>query len=111
MFKKETLEFLLYGKTKRPELSKLTREAILQIFDFLIEAFREILITRAGAGEILVSPGLALDTAQAAAYDEEGLMDRIELLSEFKEKFSEQVNIKLGLSVFWDAWAVTSSFK
>ncbi len=103
--KRETLEYLLYGKTKHPDLSKLTREAILQIFDFLIGAYREILITRAGAGEILPSSGLILDRDAIAAYDdEETLADRIELLSKFKEKFSAQVNIKLGLSVFWDAW-------
>jgi len=105
MLKRQTFDHLLYGRSKHPDLSKLDRETILEVFDYLIESFRELLITRTGAGEILESSGLGLDRQELATYhDEDALIDRIELLGEFKQKFLDQANVKLALSVFWDEW-------
>src|SRR3989338_652737 len=50
------IEFVLNGgRSKAPDLTKLDRETIGKIFDQAINYFRELLVFRSGAGEILVS--------------------------------------------------------
>ena len=102
--KAQVLAHILYGHGARPELSKLERAQIVEIFDHQIAAFREMLLVRAGVAEILDEPGLLPERSRAASgYDEEELLGKLETLGEFREKFSEQINIKLALSVFWDS--------
>ena len=88
---------------KTPDFLRLERESLVGLLDVLIDYFREVLILRAGAGEML---GFVEERASkeksAGLLDEDALIDRIELLSEFKEKVSENVSLKLALNVLWD---------
>ena len=106
ILKEEVLRFVLSGSDEGgapPDLSKVERQAIARIFDFLMEYFRQLLLLRVGAKEIV---GPAADLGQkeklAAALDEGSIAEKIELLSEFKEKILANTNIKLTQSVLWD---------
>ncbi len=104
-FGNAVIEFILSGgKSKVPDLTKLDRETIGNIFDQAIDYFRELLVLRSGAGEILASAeSLSHKKRQAGDYGEEELIEIIETLAQFKEKIASMVNTKLALSVLWDS--------
>ncbi len=99
------VEFILNGgRSKAPDLTKLDRETIGKIFDQAIHYFRELLVLRSGAGEILGSAeSLSHKKRQVEDYNEEELMEIIETLAQFKEKIANMVNTKLAFSVLWDS--------
>ncbi len=99
------IEFILSGgRSKAPDLTKLDRETIGKVFDQAIDYFRELLVLRSGAGEILgATENLSHKKRQAEDYGEEELMEIIETLAQFKEKIASMVNTKLALSVLWDS--------
>ena len=105
---KEILGYLLYGASqgaKTPDLGKVDRETLGTVFDFLIAYFRDALLIGAGAGKILVAPqNLSEKEVLARSLGPEPLTEKIELLSEFKEKILESANVKLALSVLWAKW-------
>lgn len=105
--KKEVLSYALRAEDSQqrpPDLSKTDRETIAGVLDFLMEYFRELLLLRVGAGELIgASLSLGEKERRAGEYHEETLEQKIEILSEFKEKIRQNVNIKLAQSVLWDS--------
>lgn len=71
-----------------PDLSKLERGEITQVLDHLIEYLGAELAEPVRAGRVL-------------GQDEDSMMEKIELLGEFKEKISQNINVKLALAVLW----------
>lgn len=101
--KNQTLAFILSQTDTSPDLSRLDRRTLAEIMDFLMETFREALILRVGAGELLGpdSPRpAALEISRT--FEEAELEERIELFSEAKKKILGYLNVKLTLSVLWD---------
>ena len=113
--KREALEYTLYHAhepLKAPDLSKLDREELSEVLDGLMEYHRDLLILKVGAGEIIPEEGNLFEKERFAKnFSEEELVERIEFFSEMKMKVHENLNIKLLLSVMWDALASVTSQK
>lgn len=104
-FRRAALDFLLQEEGfhfQPPDFSKLEREEVARLLDGVIAYFREILLMKAG-GRILVETAEDVFKKEKAAksFSEDELLERIEILAEFKERISESANLKLALSVLW----------
>ncbi len=114
-FIRSVLEYVLYHADqplKAPDLSKLSREELSGIFDRLMEFYRDLLLIKAGAAEVLGSEeGLFEKERLSQNFNEEELEKRIEFFSEMKEKISENLNVKLVLSFLWETLASVASRK
>ena len=105
-FAERILNYLLPGQAERtvPDLSGLDRQDVLKLLDAAIFFLRGALLIGQGAGEILGNvENKYLKEKAARSYSHEELIERIELLSEFKGKIECNVNLKLALSVLWSS--------
>ena len=78
--KRASIEFMENPSdvSQAPDLTKLERNEITQVLDYLIEHLSQKLL------------------------DEDEVMEKIELLAEFKEKITQNVHVKLALAVLWN---------
>ncbi len=86
-----------------PDLSALSREETLEVLEAAIGDLREALLIEVGAGAVLG----AIDQRprKESAAQELGrdvLIERLEILAEFKDKIAHSVNTKLALAVLWE---------
>ncbi len=104
--KRETLQFLFHSlsdASQAPDLSSLEREELTQVLDYLIDVFRDLLIFKSGAEEIIPpSVDFSEKSERARHYGVEELGEKIEYLSEFKEKILQNMNKKLTLAALWE---------
>ncbi len=86
-----------------PDLSKLERDHVARIFDFIAGSLRDVLLIRSGAsdlvGEVEERP---LKERAARRLSPSELFEQIELFGEFKQRILESANQKLALSVLWE---------
>lgn len=90
------------GSLSVPDLSKRERADVAELLNFLTERFRELLLLRIGADEAAGVPRSQELERYADAFEEDELAERIELLSEMREKILSNLNTKLVMSVLWD---------
>ena len=87
-----------------PDLSKFEREEASELLDVLMQYFRDCLLIRVGADAIVsVEEELVRKRRLAAEWTETELQDRIEFLSDIKEKVMNKVNLRLAAAVLWEA--------
>jgi DNA polymerase-3 subunit delta' len=85
-----------------PDTSKLDRDGIGHLLDSVIGRFHDLLLSKLGVKENTDSAGSFDKDGLSDKFSEEELTDKIELLAEFKEKISGNVNTKLALAVLWE---------
>ncbi len=103
-FAERILGFLLPSAADRPvpDLSGLERQEILKLLDHAILFLRDALLIEQGAEDVLGNTeNKYLKEKAAEVYSTGALIEKIETLSEFKEKMESNVNMKLALSVLW----------
>ncbi len=90
-------------KNAAPDLSALSREEVLWVLEAVIGDLREALLIEVGAVSVLgVLEHRSRKESAAEELGRDLLVDRIELLAEFKDKIVHSVNTKLALSVLWE---------
>ncbi len=100
------------GDWKMQETVSLEREGVLQVLSLLIQDLRDLLILKEGAEEILgFIEDRPLKERVLNHFTPEELVGKIELLSEFREKFLASSNLKLTLSVLRDELAQATTKK
>lgn len=104
--KRETLQFLFHPSSdasKAPDLSSLEREEIVGVLDHLIDVFRDLLVLKSGA-ETIVAPSVDFleKSERAEQWGIEELGEKMECLSESKEKILQNMNKKLVLAFLWN---------
>lgn len=77
------------SKSASPDLSALSREETLGVLEAVIRDLREALLIEVGAVSV-------------QELQRDILIDRLEMLAEFKEKIAHSVNTKLALAVLWE---------
>ena len=91
------------GDWKTADTASLEREEILKVLSLTTNDLRDMLILSAGAEEILgFIEDKPLKERALKNFSEDDLADRIERLSEFREKVMASANLKLALSVLRD---------
>jgi len=109
----ELLRFLC-GESdwKTAETASLEREEVTQTLSLVVKDLRDILVLSAGAEEILgLIEDKPLKERALNRFSAEDLTDKIELLSEFREKIVASANVKLALSVLRDEMAAQENLK
>lgn len=83
-----------------PELGRMEKKELGILLDSLIEDFRELLVLRAGAKQLVTSTGsLAHKEALTKVWSSERISERIEALADAKEKIvSQSLNAKLVMA-------------
>lgn len=83
--------------------SRTDREVLIKVFDGLIHYLRDLLLIRAGVPELVAVGHEKLEKEKTAArLEEEILRDKIERLAAFKEKLTENANIRLLMTALTD---------
>ncbi len=85
---------------KTAEAVSLEREGVLRLLSLAINDLREMLILNVEAGQMLgFIEDRPLKERALKSFSHDELADKIELLSEFREKVMSSANLKLALSV------------
>ena len=91
------------GEWKTADTVSLEREGALEVLSLLIQDLRDMMILSAGAEEIFgFIEDKPLKERALKNFPQESLADKIEILSEFREKIMASANLKLALSVLRD---------
>ena len=86
-----------------PDMGGMTREEVLWVLEAAIEDLRESLLIGVGAASVLGAIDQRPRKESAAqALGQDILIERIEMLADFKDKVSRSVNTKLALAVLWE---------
>ena len=105
-YAEEVTAFLFPAQAERPvpDLTGLDRQQVLKVLDNAILFLRDVLLIEQGAGEALGNiENKYLKEKVSRSYSGEQLIQKIDILSDFKEKIASNVNMKLALSVLWTA--------
>jgi DNA polymerase-3 subunit delta' len=86
-----------------PDLGGLQREDVLWVLEAVIGDLREALLIGAGAASILGAIDQRPRKESAAeALGTDLLIERLEMLADFKDKIAHSVNTKLALAALWE---------
>jgi len=105
----ELLSYILQnleGRTdsEEPDLSKANRVSILRALSGVTEYFRDALILRSGAGEILKNVEDKRHKSELSSnWDEETLVHSIEFFAKTRDQIKNNINIKLAMAVLWES--------
>ncbi len=90
-----------------PDLSKEERGDVLRALEYLAGWYRDVLILKEGAGEVLTAGREDLPDKErwAAHFTEDALLDRIERFSRAKERVAANVSVRTALASLWDELA------
>ncbi len=110
---RKILEFLLYRRNSAdpyadaPEFPRAERLSVARALDQVAGYFRDVLVLRAGAGDILGDDCRDRGEKEGVArrLDEDAIVEHIELLGVAKERIAGTINLKLALSALWDGIA------
>ncbi len=105
----ELLKFICGESDWKPaETAALEREEVLKVLSLVVRDIRDILVLSAGAEEILgLIEDKPLKERALTHFTAEDLSEKIEKLSEFREKIMSSANLKLALSVLRDEMTMT----
>ncbi len=91
---------------KTADLLALEREEVVKALDLVISDARHLLLMRVDAGHLLgLIEDKPLKERALARFSEEGLLELLELLGEFKDRLLSSANLKLAISVLKDELA------
>ena len=93
------------GFAAAPDFSKEERKTLIQVLERLIGWFRDALIVRAGASEMVQEAEDFREKEKLGlGFASEELLDRLELLAETKERLAANVNVKLAFAPLWEGF-------
>lgn len=103
--RKETFNYLFgEGSGRLPDLSSLEREQTILVLELVMQGLRDVALMKSGASEVL---GAIEDRPMKERvlnhFSLDEILDKIEMISEYKEKAVNSANLKLLCSVFLSA--------
>ena len=91
------------GEWKTADTVSLERESVLKVLDLLSVDLRHLLLLSVDAGHLLgLIEDKPLKERALRSFSEETILEKLELVADFREKVSSSANLKLALSVLKD---------